>query len=144
MQGLYSTVCVHWSGPWYSTCVHTAVGRTQSGIEQEYWHPWSHMLIGLFIRTKYILTETFPAEAYSCLQVCFYSESNIILILALMSIPTELGMLQCSTLQLTSGLDNLLHLQYFYPNKVNWCEKLKCLTRCFWSLWPGRSKNCKL
>ena len=38
MQGLYCTVCVNWSGPWYSTCVHTAAGRTQSGIEQEYLH----------------------------------------------------------------------------------------------------------
>ena len=36
MQGLYCTVCVHWSGPWYSTCVQTTVGITQSGIEQEY------------------------------------------------------------------------------------------------------------
>ena len=45
---LYSTVCVHWSGSWHSRCVHIAVGRTQSGIEQEYWHerwPWSHLLI---------------------------------------------------------------------------------------------------
>ena len=27
---------------------------------------------GLFIRTKHIFTETFPAEAYSCLQVCVF------------------------------------------------------------------------
>ena len=29
---------------------------------------------GLFIRTKYIFTETFLAEAYSCLQVCVLFE----------------------------------------------------------------------
>ena len=31
---------------------------------------------GLFIRTKYIFTETFPAEAYSCLQVCVFYQST--------------------------------------------------------------------
>ena len=49
MHGLYCTDCVHWSGPWHSICLQTVMGRTQSGIEQEYWHErrhGSHLLSG--------------------------------------------------------------------------------------------------
>ena len=88
--GLYCTDCLHWLGPWHSTCLHTVMGRTQSGIEQEYWHErqhCSHLLSGddwqwqtawAMNQIKNFSTKIFPAEAYSCLQVCVMNKGTLL------------------------------------------------------------------